>query len=109
MAYAMENPLCTEFFGGTSYRLTHMKMTYTNRTLNDTFNNMGTNLSKVLGSKYTIVATKSGYETEAEYCLVSCIRNNESGELFVLVTAKATNGTRYSIYDMQEIFENFAP
>ena len=109
MAYAMENPLCAEFFGGTSYRLTHMKMTYTNRTLNDTFNNMGTNLSKVLGSKYTIVATKSGYETEAGYCLVSCIRNKESGELFVLVTAKAKNGTKNSVLDMQEIFENFAP
>jgi D-alanyl-D-alanine carboxypeptidase (penicillin-binding protein 5/6) len=109
MAYAMENPLCAEFFGGTSYRLTYMKMTYTNRTLNDTFNNMGTNLSKVLGSKYTIVATKSGYETNAGYCLVSCIQNNESGELFVLVTANAKNGTKYSILDMQEIFDSMNP
>lgn len=109
MAYAMENPLCAELFGGTSYRLTHMRMTYTNRTLHTTLNNMGTSLERVLGTKYTIVATKSGYETSAGYCLVSCIRNNESGELFVLVTANAKNGTKYSILDMQEIFNNLRP
>ena len=109
MAYAMENPLCAEFFGGTSYRLTHMRMTYTNRTLYGTLNNMGTSLDKVLGSKYTIIATKSGYETNAGYCLVSCIQNNESGELFVLVTANAKNGTKYSILDMQAVINNFRP
>ena len=114
MAYAMENPLCAEIFGGTSYRLTYVKMTYYNATLSTTLTNMGTNLQKVLGSKYTIVATKSGYEEKAGRCLVSCVKNNETGELFVLVTAYADRAESYPynknpILDMQEVFENFAP
>ena len=114
MAYAMENPLCEEFFGGVSYRLTYIKMTYRNRTLYETLNNMKTTQEKVLWGDYTIVATKSGLEEEAGYCLVSCIKNNNTGEYFVLVTAGASKGTypAYSanpIYDMQKIFENFAP
>ena len=114
MAYAMENPLCEQFFGGASYRLTYIKMTYRNRTLYETLNNMKTTQEKVLWGDYTIVATKSGLEEKAGYCLVSCIKNNKTGEYFVLVTAGASKGTypAYSanpIYDMQEIFDTFAP
>ena len=114
MAYAMENPLCAEIFGGVSYRLNHIMMTYYNSTLHKTLNNMGTTPQKVLGSKYTIVATKSGLEDKAGYCLVSCIKNNETGELFVLVTAKAEKAATYPvnktpILDMQEIFGELNP
>ena len=75
---------------------------------------MGTNTSRVLWGDYTIVATKSGLEDKAGYCLVSCIENNDTGELFVLVTANAKKSESYPsnqnpILDMREIFENFAP
>lgn len=114
MAYAMENPLCKEVLGGVSYRLKYIEMTYYNSTLHKTLTNMGTNTSRVLWGDYTIVATKSGLEDKAGYCLVSCIENNDTGELFVLVTANAKKSESYPsnqnpILDMREIFENFAP
>ena len=114
MTYAMENPVCKEFFGGTSYRLTYIKMTYRNRTLYETLNAMKTTPEKVLNGKYTIISTKSGLEDEAGYCLVSCIKNNDTGELFVLVTANAKKGTKYTasenpILDMQTLFDKFKP
>ena len=114
MAYAMENPLCQELFGGTAYRLDYIEMTYYNSTLHKTLTNMGTTPEKVLGSKYTLLASKSGLETNAGYCLVSYIKNNETGECFVLVTAKADKSVtypnnRYTILDMQEIFSECQP
>jgi D-alanyl-D-alanine carboxypeptidase len=114
MAYAMENPLCKEFFGGVSYRLDHIAMTYYNSTLHKTLQNMGKELSDVLGEKYSIIATKSGLEDLAGYCLVSCIKNNDTGDLFVLVTANAKKSEVYPlnqnpILDMQEIFLTFNP
>ena len=114
MAYAMENPLCRELFGGTAYRLDYIEMTYYNSTLHKTLTNMGTTPDKVLGSKYTLLAAKSGLETNAGYCLVSYIKNNETGECFVLVTAEADKSVtypnnRYTILDMQEIFFECQP
>jgi D-alanyl-D-alanine carboxypeptidase len=110
MAYAMENPLCKEFFGGVLYRLDHITiMTYKNSTLGKTLDNMGIEPSDVLGEKYSIIATKSGLEDLAGYCLVSCIKNNDTGDLFVLVTANAKKSNQNPILDMQEIFLTFNP
>ena len=114
MAYAMENEDCVAFFGGSAYRLDFVEMTYYNSTLTKTLNNMGTNPQKVLGENYTLVAAKSGLEDKAGYCLVSYIRNNETGEYFVLVTAKADRSetyppNRYTIIDMVTIFDAINP
>lgn len=114
MAYAMENPLCVELFGGLSYKLDFIDMTYYNSTLSKTLNNMGTNPGSVLGDGYTLIAAKSGLEDKAGYCLVSYIRNDLTGEYFVLVTAKADRSDAYppnknTILDMAEIFESLKP
>ncbi len=114
MAYAMENPLCRELFGGESYRLDYLAMTYQNSTLSGTLGNMGLTPTTVLGSGYTLLAAKSGLEDKAGYCLASYIRNEETGELFVLVTAKAARAAEYpynsnTISDMQKIFNKYSP
>lgn len=115
MAYAMENPLCRELFGGTSYRLDYIDVTYYNSTLSKTLvTNMGTNADNVLGKNYTLLAAKSGLEDKAGYCLASYIRNDVTGELFVLVTAKAERSSDYppnknTIIDMMKIIDSVQP
>ena len=114
MIYAMQNPLCVELFGGLAYKLDHADMTYYNSTLSKTLNNIGLKPETVLGEDYTLIAAKSGLEDDAGYCLVSYIRNDNTGEYFVLVTAKASRSDAYppnknTILDMQEIFDTFAP
>ena len=114
MIYAMNNPICVELFGGTSYKLPHIDMTYFNSTLHKTMQNMGTSPQKVLGSNYTLLAAKSGLEDNAGYCLVSYIKNNVTGEYFVLVTAKAEKSQEYppnknTILDMETIFDEYTP
>ena len=114
MAYAMENEDCVAFFGGIAYKLDFVEMTYYNSTLSKTLNNMGTNPQKVLGADYTLIAAKSGLEDKAGYCLVSYIRNNVTGEYFVLVTAKAERSGAYppnknTILDMEMIFDAINP
>lgn len=113
MAYAMENPLCHELFGGLSYRLDHIGLTYYHSTLSKTLHAMSTDPDRVLGSKYTLIAAKSGLETKAGHCLVSYIKNNQTEEYYVLVTAKvpwdAYHTKNNSILDMQEIFNTYKP
>lgn len=115
MAYAMENPLCRELFGGTSYRLDYLDLTYYNSTLSKTLvTNMGTNAENVLGRDYTLLAAKSGLEDKAGYCLASYIRNDVTGEFFVLVTAKADRSNDYppnknTIIDMIKIIDRVKP
>lgn len=109
MTYAMKNPVCVDLFGGISYRLDHIDMTYYNLTLSRTLGNMGTTPDKVLGDDYTLVAVKSGFEDNAGYCLVSYIKNDVTGETFVLVTAKAPTSSRNTILDMETIFDKFKP
>ena len=114
MAYAMENPLCQDLFGGLSYRLKYIEMTYYNGTLSTTLDRMGTGPSYVLGKNYTLLAAKSGLEDKAGYCLVSYIKNNVTGETFVLVTANASKSASYPsnrnpIEDMIDLFERFKP
>ncbi len=114
MAYAMQNTNCVEIFGGISYKLDFVDMTYYNSTLSKTLNNMGTNPENVLGEGYTLVAAKSGLEDKAGYCLVSYIKNNVTGEYFVLVTAKADRSDAYppnknTILDMEMIFDEINP
>lgn len=114
MAYAMENPLCQDLFGGKAYRLKNIEMTYYNATLVNTLDNMGTKPSYVLGKNYTLLAAKSGLEENAGYCLVSYIKNDATGEAFVLVTANASRADEYPynknpILDMQILFEKFTP
>ena len=86
----------------------------TQPTLSKTLNNIGLKPETVLGEDYTLIAAKSGLEDDAGYCLVSYIRNDNTGEYFVLVTAKASRSDAYppnknTILDMQEIFDTFAP
>lgn len=115
MAYAMENPLCRELFGGTYYDLDYISLRYYNSTLSKTLvTNMGTNAENVLGKEYTLLAAKSGLEDKAGYCLASYIRNDETGELFVLVTAKAERSSDYppnknTIVDMAKIIDLIKP
>lgn len=113
MAYAMENPLCRELFGGLTYRLDFVEMTYSNSTLQKTLTNMGLTPSTVVDG-YTLLGAKSGLETNAGYCLVSYIQNDETGELFVLVTAKASKAAEYpynqnTIHDMKKILNFVKP
>jgi D-alanyl-D-alanine carboxypeptidase len=112
MTYAMENTLCVQFFGSGAYKLDGADMTYYNSTLVTTLNNMGTTPSLVLGEDYTVLATKSGLEDKAGYCLVSYIRNDVTDEYFILVTAKASRADSYPynknpILDMATIFNKF--
>lgn len=114
MTYAMQNPLCVELFGGISYKLDYVEMTYYNSTLSKTLNNIGLKPETVLGDDYTLIAAKSGLEDKAGYCLVSYIRNDITGEYFVLVTANASRSNAYppnknTILDMQILFSEFLP
>lgn len=108
MTYAMENPLCRELFGGEAYSLDYASMKYYNSTLSTTLGGMGLTPTTVLGSDYTLLAAKSGYESKAGCCLASYIKNNRTGEVFVLVTARAASKND-TIRDMQRIFAEFAP
>lgn len=114
MAYAMENPFCHALFGGTAYSLDCIDLTYYNSTLSTALTNIGTTPDKLLGSDYTLLAAKSGLEDKAGYCLASYIRNDVTGELFVLVTAKAPRSEDYPpnknpISDMVKIFDLLNP
>ena len=109
MAYAMENPVCADFFSGTEYKLDFVLKTYYHSTLNTTLGQMKYTPENVLGEKYTLIAAKSGYEILAGRCLVSYIKNNETGECFILVTANAKQTKNNTIKDMQAIFEEINP
>ena len=62
---------------------------------------------------YTLIAAKSGLEDKAGYCLVSYIENDETGEKYVLVTAKAEKydypAAGNPLCDMQTIFKTIKP
>lgn len=109
MTYAMQNSICAEFFSGTEYKLDFVSKTYYHSTLNTTLGQMKYTPENVLGEEYTLIAAKSGYEILAGRCLVSYIKNNETGECFVLVTANAKQTKNNTIKDMQAIFEEFNP
>lgn len=110
MTYAMANPRCAEFFSGTEYTLDLIpQKTYYHSTLNTTLGVMKYTPENVLGEKYTLISAKSGYEIEAGRCLVSYIKNNETGEYLVLVTANAKENKYNTIKDMIAIFEEINP
>ena len=114
MTYAMENEYAREFFSGGKYPFDlNDGFSYYHSTLDTLLGKMNTN-SKTLLRNYTVIAAKSGLETNAGYCLVSYIKNNTTGEYFVLVTAKAEKYDAYTpaanpINDMVKIFGNFNP
>lgn len=115
MAYAMENEYAREFFSGGKHPLDFIEgYSYYHSTLDTLLGNMFTNAERVLGNDYTILAAKSGLETNAGYCLASYIRNDTTGELFVLVTAHADRSDEYPparnpILDMVKIFDYLEP
>lgn len=107
MAYAMDNPLCRELFGCKNYSSNHTSgLVFRNRTVENIESMSKAHNSLVDG--YAFLATKSGYETKAQHCLVSYIQNKETGKYFVLVTAKSTNKTD-PLYDLIKIFEKLKP
>ena len=112
MAYAMENPICRELFGGTQYRTQSVTDLYYNSTLHTSVKEFGKKPDTLLDG-YTLLAAKSGYEVLAGYCLVSYIENDVTGERFVLVTANAEIGNdvgkKARIYDMIDIFKALKP
>ena len=113
MAYAMENEIARELFSGGKHPLDIIEgYSYYHSTLDTLLGRMYTSADVVLGN-YTILAAKSGLEDRAGYCLVSYIRNDETGEKYVLVTAKAEKHewpyAANPIYDMIEIFEELNP
>lgn len=113
MAYAMENPLCRELFGGTEYSLDGLNTAYYNSTLYKNLKNNFKATPESLIRGYTLLAAKSGYETKAGYCLVSLIKNDKTGEEFILVTANSPVGrepyNKGPIYDMIDIIEAIEP
>lgn len=109
MIYAMEDSVCLGFFSGTEYKPTFMVKSYYHSTLNTTLGEKKYTPETVLGEKYTVVAAKSGYEINAGRCLVSYIKNDETGEYFVLVTANAKETKYNTIKDMQAIFDEINP
>ena len=114
MAYAMENPLARELFSGGKHSLDLIEgYSYYHSTMDTLLANMGTTPQRVLGDNYTILAAKSGLETNAGYCLVSYIKNDKTGELFVLVTAHAEKAewpyAQNPIHDMKKVFDAVKP
>ncbi|MBR3845663.1 MAG: D-alanyl-D-alanine carboxypeptidase [Clostridia bacterium] len=109
MAYAMENPLCREIFGGTVYELDYLDIIYKNSTLNKNLVNNFISTPETIVGGYTLLAAKSGLEDKAGFCLVSLIKNNESGEEFILVTANAPYANKEPIFDMIELFTELNP
>lgn len=112
MAYAMENPLCRELFGKEGYRFDNADYSYNNATFVDVVRNKFNKNESTIVPGYTLIATKSGLEDEAGYCLVSLLKNNTTGEEFVLVTANAPYANQYNkapIYDMIELFDELKP
>jgi D-alanyl-D-alanine carboxypeptidase (penicillin-binding protein 5/6) len=115
LAYAMENEYARELFSGGKHPLDLMEgYSYYHSTLDTLLGNMYTNAESVLGANYTILAAKSGLETKAGYCLASYIKNDTTGELFVLVTAHADKSEEYPpaqnpILDMVKIFDRVEP
>ena len=112
MAYAMENPLCRELFGKDAYKLDFANFTYNNSTFYDVVSKkFGKNETTIVPG-YTFLATKSGLEDKAGYCLVSLLKSNATGEEFILVTANASYKTPYNkapIYDMIQLFDKLKP
>jgi D-alanyl-D-alanine carboxypeptidase (penicillin-binding protein 5/6) len=116
MAYAMENEYAQELFSAGKYPLDIIEgYSYYHHTLDTLLYNMGTSYDRALG-KYTIIAAKSGLEDNAGYCLVSYIKNDTTGERYVLVTAKAekyedqwNTPAANPIYDMEKIFDTLKP
>ena len=114
MAYAMENEYAREFFSGGKYPFDlNDGFSYYHSTLDTLLGKMNTNANTLLRN-YTILAAKSGRETKAGYCLVSYVKNDKTGECFVLVTAKAEKYDAYTpaanpINDMVRIFGNINP
>lgn len=114
MAYAMENSYAKQFFSGLShhYDCYGKEYTYYHSTLANTVVQMGYSTDTLLRG-YTLVAAKSGLEDNAGYCLVSYIENDETGEKYVLVTAKAEKydypPAANPLYDMQTIFNSIKP
>ncbi len=112
MAYAMENPLCRELFGGESYRFDFYSFTYDHSTIVGVVQDKFYSSAETILPGYTLLASKSGLEDKAGYCLVSLLRSNESGEEFILVTANSDYRSPYNkapIYDMITLFEKLEP
>ena len=109
MAYAMENPLCRELFGGDEYRLSNIDMTYYHLTLVTTISERMGKSPSTLVNGYTVIAAKSGYEDKAGHCLCSYIRNNATGECFVLVTAHSDGDKTNPIGDIIRVLNNIKP
>ena len=112
MAYAMENPLCRELFGKEAYRFDFYDKVYVNSTFNGVIKDKFCKNESTIVPGYTLLATKSGLEDEAGYCLVSLLVNNTTGEEFILVTANAPYANKYNkapIYDMIELFDELKP
>lgn len=113
MTYAMENKYAQEFFSGIRhfYDL-HDGMSYFHSTLSKTLDYLDKKPETLLKG-YTLIAAKSGLEDKAGYCLVSYISNDETGEKYVLVTAKAERhewpAAANPLYDMVEIFKAIKP
>ena len=110
MAYAMDNPLCREVFGGEKYILTYItELSYYHGTLVRTVSgSMGMSPSTLVKG-YTVLAAKSGYETLAEHCLVSYIQNDQTGKQFILVTAHADGNKTLPINDLIAILKALEP
>lgn len=114
MTYAMENEYARQFFSGGKHRFDlHDGFSYYHSTLDTLLDKMDTSSELLLGN-YTVIAAKSGLETNAGYCLVSYIKNDKTGECFVLVTGKAEKHSDWTpaanpINDMVKIFEELKP
>lgn len=113
MAYAMENEYAFEFFSGIRhYYDLHDDISYFHSTLSKTLDYLDTKPETLLKG-YTLIAAKSGLEDKAGYCLVSYVSNDETGERYVLVTAKAERhewpAAANPILDMQTIFNAIKP
>ena len=114
MAYAMENKYAREFFSGIRhyYDLHDKEYSYFHSTLSKTLDYLDESPDTLLDG-YTLIAAKSGLEDKAGYCLVSYIENDETGDKYVLVTAKAEKHewppAANPVLDMVKIFDQIKP
>lgn len=111
LAYALDNPLCKQLFGGKVYHpsfaadLTYYHSTITNTLESDTFKVN----DQIVVDGYKMAAAKSGYETKAGFCLASYTESIKTGNGYILVTAHADTDKENPIKDYISVFKRYLP
>ncbi len=91
LEYAMSNPTCAKVLNTTNYTMKATTKTSPNGI--SVSNNALQKLKKSAPEGLTIMGAKTGYTSEAMYCMASCAVKN--GTKYIVVTAKAASSSDY--------------